>query len=182
MKSIMLVVAALLVTPLAAQAPAARSAPETNPVANAMRSILARESKIMVAAAEAMPPDKYDYHPTPAQMTFAHLIAHVSQSNNLLCSKISGEAPPSDQKTTDTDPKDKLVSAMKASFDYCTQVLAPVDDSNLGEQIPLFGNRTSSRAGIMFTLTNDFFDHYSAEAMYLRMNGILPPTAQPSKP
>jgi hypothetical protein len=33
----------------------------------------------------------------------------------------------------------------------------------------------------MFALTNDFADHYSAAAMYLRLNGLLPPTAQEHK-
>jgi hypothetical protein len=175
MKRIMLAVLALALAPIAARA----QAPEANPVSNAMRNMLARESKIIVAGAEEMPADKYDYHPTPAQMTFAHLIAHLAQSNNLLCSKISGVAPPADPKLADTDPKDKLTGALKASFDYCTQVLANVDDSKLGQQITLFGNRTTSQAGAMFTLANDFFDHYSTEAMYLRMNGLLPPSAQP---
>jgi hypothetical protein len=177
MKRILLAILALALTPLAARAQAPAS-PETNPVSNAMRNMLARESKIIVAAAEEMPADKYDYHPTPAQMTFAHLIAHLAQSNNFLCSKISAAAPPADPKLADTDPKDKLVGALKASFDYCTQVLASVDDSKLGAQVTLFGSRTSSQAGVMFTLANDFFDHYSTEAMYLRMNGLLPPSAQ----
>jgi hypothetical protein len=178
MKRIMLGVLALTLAPIAARAQAP-AAPETNPVSNAMRNMLARESKIIVAGAEEMPADKYDYHPTPAQMTFARLIAHLAQSNNFLCSKISGAAPPADPKLADTDPKDKLTGALKASFDYCTQVLANVDDSKLGQQITLFGNRTTSQAGAMFTLANDFFDHYSTEAMYLRMNGLLPPSAQP---
>ena len=177
MKRILLAILALALTPLAARAQAP-APPETNPVSNALRNMLARESKIIVAAAEEMPADKYDYHPTPAQMTFAHLIAHLAQSNNFLCSKISAAAPPADPKLADTDPKDKLAGALKASFDYCTQVLANVDDSKLGEQVTLFGSRTSSQAGVMFTLANDFFDHYSTEAMYLRMNGLLPPTAQ----
>jgi hypothetical protein len=175
MKRIMLAVLALALAPIAARA----QAPEANPVSNAMRNMLARESKIIVAGAEEMPADKYDYHPTPAQMTFAHLVDHLAQSNNFLCSKISGVAPPADPKLADTDPKDKLTGALKASFDYCTQVLANVDDSKLGQQITLFGNRTTSQAGAMFTLANDFFDHYSTEAMYLRMNGLLPPSAQP---
>ena len=46
---------------------------------------------------------------------------------------------PAGDKLSETDPKDKLVSALKASFDFCTQTLAKVDDSNLGEQLTLFG-------------------------------------------
>jgi len=33
----------------------------------------------------------------------------------------------------------------------------------------------------LITLSDDWYDHYGAQAMYLRLNGILPPTAQPAK-
>jgi hypothetical protein len=56
-----------------------------------------------------------------------------------------------------------------------------VDDSNLGEQLTLFGGRQASRAGAMIALTNDFADHYSMAAIYLRLNGLLPPTAKPKE-
>lgn len=182
---ILRIVLAALVTPFTALVAGAQQtsapAPESNPVSNAVRKTLERESKILPAAADAMPADKYSFRPTPAQMTFAHLVMHMAGSNNFLCSKISGTAAPADEKLTENDPKEKLVAALKGSFDYCTQALAKVDDSNLGEQLPFFGGRTISRAGAMIALTNDFYDHYSMAAMYLRLNGLLPPTAQPKK-
>jgi hypothetical protein len=30
----------------------------------------------------------------------------------------------------------------------------------------------------MMILSDDWADHYSGQAMYLRLNGVLPPTAQ----
>lgn len=174
-RTIFLALAALLISSAAfAQNPAASK----NPVSDSVRTILERASKNMVAAAEEMPADKYGFHPTAAQMTFGHLVVHMAGSNNFLCSKISGTAAPAGDKLSDTDPKDKLVSALKASFDFCTQTLANVDDSNLGEQLTLFGSRTTTRAGAMIALTNDFADHYSTAAAYLRANDLLPPTAQ----
>jgi hypothetical protein len=95
-----------------------------------------------------------------------------------LCSKISGIAGPTEEKPSETDPKDKLVTSLKSSFDFCTQSLAKLDDSNLGEQLAVFGGRKLSRAAAMIALTNDFADHYSMAAIYLRLNGLLPPTAQ----
>jgi hypothetical protein len=175
-----LIVLAMPLTAGAQQAAApAAGGVETNPVSNTVRKILERQSKNMVAAVDEMPADKFSYHPTPAQMTFAHLVQHMAGSNNFLCSKISGMPAPADPKLSETDPKEKLVGALKASFDYCTQALAKVDDSNLGEQLTLFGGRQASRAGAMIALTNDFADHYSMAAIYLRLNGLLPPTAQP---
>jgi hypothetical protein len=176
MKKVLVTLAAVAMLPFAsfAQTPQASK----SPVSDAVRSILDRESKSIVAAADEMPADKYSFHPTPAQMTFAHLVVHMANSNNFLCSKISAMPAPSGDKPADTDPKDKLVGALKASFDFCTQALAKVDDSNLGEELTLFGTRTATRAATMIILTNDFADHYSTAAAYLRANDLLPPTAQ----
>jgi len=180
MKRICLLILGVVLIPCTAHAqqPAQQSA---NPVSDFVRQTVERESKNIIAAAEEMPADKYDFHPTPAQMTFGHLVMHMAGSNNFLCSKISGVEAPTQEKLTETDPKDKLVAALKSSFDFCTTSLAKVDDSNLGEPLTLFGGWKTTRAGAMIALTDDFYDHYSMAAMYLRLNGLLPPTAQHKK-
>jgi len=150
-----------------------------SPVSGAIKTQLPRFSKNMVAAAEAMPADKYGFKPTPEMNSFGHLVMHIAQSNNNLCAKISGMDAP-DAKIADTDGKDKLVAALKASFDYCASALEKVDDSKLGDQMMLFGNRPFSRAAVMIILSDDWYDHYGTQAIYLRLNGILPPTAQPA--
>jgi hypothetical protein len=185
MKRFSLVMAGLLVSGaacVAQDAPsAAAGAPVANPVTTTVKGQLTRYEKNMVAAADAMPAEKYGFKPTPEMNTFGHVVMHIAQSNNFLCSKISGVAAP-DVKLADTDGKDKLVAALKASFEFCTTALAGVDDSKLGDSLTLFGNRQTSRAGALITLSDDWYDHYGAEAVYLRLNGILPPTAQPPKP
>jgi hypothetical protein len=157
---------------------AAKLGPVTNPVSSAVKTQLPRFSKNMVAAAEAMPADKYNFKPTPEMNSFAHLVMHIAQSNNGLCSKIS-DTPAPDAKLADTDPKDKLVAGLKASFDYCASALDKVDDSKLGDQMML-RDRPFSRAAVLIILSDDWYDHYGAQATYLRLNGILPPTAQPA--
>jgi uncharacterized damage-inducible protein DinB len=156
------------------------SAPVANPVSATVKQQLPRFEKNMVGAAEAMPAEKYNFKPTPEMNTFGHLVLHIAQANNVLCSKISG-APAPDLKTADTDGKDKLLAALKASFEFCTTALAGVDDSKLDEQMILFGNRPASRAAALIGLSGGWSDHYATEAIYLRLNGILPPSAQPKK-
>jgi hypothetical protein len=151
-----------------------------NPVSAFVKAGVARYGKNMVAAADAMPAEKYSFKPSPEMNSFGHLMMHIAQSNNTLCSKISGQAAP-DVKIAETDPKDKLVAAMKDSFAFCTAALEKVDDSKLGEQFVLFGNRPISRGGALVALGGSWTDHYATEAIYLRLNGILPPTAQPEK-
>ena len=165
-------------------APAASAPPDMTPVANPVSGFVkagvARYGKNMVAAAESMPAEKYVFKPSPEMNSFGHLVMHITQSNNTFCSKISGQTAP-DVKLAETDPKDKLVAMRKDSFAYCTAALATMDDSKLGEQFMLFGNRPISRGGALVALGGSWTDHYATEAIYLRLNGILPPTAQPEK-
>jgi len=168
----------------AANTAAAAKAPDLSPVANpistAVKARLPQAAKNMVAAAEAMPADKYSYKPTADMSTYGHLMTHIAESNNLFCSKIAGQTAP-DAKVTETDAKDKLVAAVKDSFAYCTTALANVDDAKLSEQMVVFGTRTASRGGVFVILAGSWSDHYATQAIYLRLNGILPPTAQPKK-
>jgi hypothetical protein len=170
----------------AASAPAngAAAAPDMSPVANPVSGFVkagvARYEKNMVAAAEAMPAEKYSFKPSPEMNSYGHLMMHIAESNNTFCSKISGQAAP-DVKLSESDPKDKLVAAVKDSFAFCTTALAKVDDSKMGEQFMFFGNRPISRGGALVALGGSWTDHYATQAIYLRLNGILPPTAQPPK-
>ena len=149
-----------------------------SPLATAIREAAQGRAKNMVAAAEEMPADKYSFRATPDQMSFAHLTLHISEANYVLCSKIGGVPAPELPKLSESDPKDKLVERIKASFDFCATALAKLDDSNLSETLTLFGERKASRAGAILTLAASWGDHYSQEAMYLRLSGHLPPTAK----
>jgi hypothetical protein len=165
--------------PSGAAAAAPNLSPVANPVSAFVKAGMARYGKNMVAAAEAMPAEKYGFKPSPEMNSFGHLMMHIAQTNNTFCAKISGQAAP-EVKLAETDPKDKLVAAIKDSFAFCTTALANVDDSKLGEQFVL-GNRPISRGGALVALGGSWTDHYATQAIYLRLNGILPPTAQPEK-
>jgi DinB superfamily len=175
-------------SPLAAKAPQAPAAAapqtaqsETNPVSNGLRKLVAEESENTVAAVEEMPADKFGFRPTPQQNTFGHLVVHMIRANYGLCSLISGAKAPAVPALKDDDPKDTLVPALKAAFQFCTDSLAPIDDSHFGEMVPFIGGKMVSRGYMVVTASEDYGDHYSTAAMYLRLNGLLPPTAQPRK-
>jgi uncharacterized damage-inducible protein DinB len=151
-----------------------------NPVMDSVRQIMQRQEGNLTGAAQEMPADKYGFRPTSQQMTFGTLIMHVVESNDFLCSRIAGVEEPkqSKLKLSATDPKDKLVSALKSSFDYCKSALSKAKDSDLGAQVKLWGGRQTPKAGAAIGLTDDWADHYSQAAMYLRLNGLLPPSAK----
>jgi hypothetical protein len=157
-----------------------KPASSKNPVTDAVREIFSRQQKNLTAAVEEMPADKFGYSPTPAQMTFGHLVLHMTMSNVELCSKAANMPPPPMRPTPETD-KDRLQAVLTRSFAYCDAALNKVDDSNLGGSIEIFGGKQATVAYALIALTNDWADHYSAAATYLRLNGLLPPSAQPKK-
>lgn len=151
---------------------------EKNPVTSVVREILPRQQKNLVAAVEEMPADKFNYKPTEQQQTFGHLVLHMTESNYYLCAKIGGSGPPKQQELKESDGKDKLLAVLKSSFDFCNAALDKMDDSRLGESIEAYGGRKAPLAWALIALTNDWADHYGGAAMYLRLNGLLPPTAK----
>jgi hypothetical protein len=179
MKRAISTLAIFLLTALTAHAQSASAT--ANPVITTAQRLLDRYVKNLVGTAETMPADKYSYHPTPEELSFGKTIAHIAEVNNFSCSKLSDIPEPQGPKVTDSDPKEKLVAALKSSFDYCQQALAKLDDSKLSEPITFFGGRPATRAAALFELTDDLSDHYGSLSVYLRLNGLLPPSAQPKK-
>ncbi len=149
----------------------------SNPVVSTVRQMEERYAKNLTGAADEMPADKYSYRPTPEQITFGHLMMHTAEANNSLCAAIAGEPAPA-LKLSETDSKETLTKAVKDSFTYCEQALSKADDTALGQTVTLFESQTGTRGSALVRLAMGWADHYSAAAMYLRLNNLLPPSAK----
>jgi hypothetical protein len=154
------------------------AAQQANPVADAFRDNYKEQAKNLLAAADEFPAEKFSYKPTPAQMSFGDIVVHLSQGNDYLCGSIGGVKAPTRTKVDHDDAKPALVARLRETFAFCDQALAPLTDANLSEQLPFFGGRKLSRAAVMTLTTGDWADHYSQWAIYMRLNGMLPPTAK----
>lgn len=150
-----------------------------SPVSDALRTMLTGREKNMIAAFEEMPADKFAYKPTPEQMTFGHLAAHIVSGNYFFCSYVGDVPRPKIEELKETEGKDKLVAALKASFEFCDSALAKADDSKLNENITWSDGKPRARALAFVTLASSWADHYGMAAMYLRLNGLIPPSAKP---
>ena len=154
------------------------AAAQDAPVSQAFREEATSASKNLTAAAEVMPADKYAYKPTPAQMSFGDIVAHLVEGNDYLCGAIGGMKAPARAKVSGTSSKAELTGELKESFAFCDQAFAKLNDAKLSEELPFFGDKKRSRAFVMFVTVGDWADHYSQSANYLRLNGLLPPTAK----
>jgi hypothetical protein len=102
----------------------------------------------------------------------------MAEANYLLCSKAAGVANPKGEEAKDTDSKEKLVAILKSSFDFCSETLAKMDDSKLFEMTEGFGGKQVTHAWFSLILASNWADHYAEASIYLRLNGIAPPTAK----
>ncbi len=175
------ILSGLMLAQTAGSSSATDAAPVKDPVATGLRTLLTHSRTNTLGAIKAMPPDKFSYQPTPQQMTFAHLVVHITGFNNSFCAKAADVPAPKVEEPKETDGKDKLLAAATASYDFCEDALGKMDDSKLGDDIDLFGGHRAARATAVLILAGGWADHYSTAAMYLRLNGILPPSAQPKK-
>jgi len=168
----------LTVTTLALlAAPALVGAQQSAPVASAFRGFESSSAKNLIAAAEAMPADKYTFKPTPAQMSFADIMVHLAQGNDYLCGVISGAKAPQRAPIAASASKDALLARLKETFAFCDQSLASLDDTKLSQETNMFG-KSRSLAEIEMLTVGDWADHYSQFANYMRINGLVPPTAK----
>jgi len=135
--------------------------------------------RTFVATFEEMPADKFGYKPTPDQMTFGHLAAHIVSGNYFFCSNAGDVPRPKTEELKGTEDKAQLVASLKASFEFCRTALAKADDSKLNDYITWSAGKPRSRAWAFMALSSSWADHYGIAAMYLRLNGLLQLSAQP---
>ena len=136
-----------------------------------------KESMHEIAA--EMPADKYGYKPTPAQQTFGERTVHIATTNVYFLSLFGGTAkkPAIDPKATGTDA---ALKTLDDSFDYCAAILKQQTDKSLLQSVasaPKFMG-PSSRARIIAFLAGHTWDIYGQMAVYLRLNGLVPPASQ----
>ena len=147
-------------------------------VSDVLRKMLAGREKDTVAAFEEMPANKFDYKPTAGQMTFGHLAAHITEGNYYFCSNVGDVPQPKTEELKGTEGKEKLVAAVKSSFEFCHTALEKADDSKMNEDIKWFDGKPRARTWAFVALASSWADHYGMAAMYLRLNGLVPPSAK----
>jgi uncharacterized damage-inducible protein DinB len=140
-----------------------------------------------VPAAEAMPDDKYGFAPTNGEFknvrTFAQQIKHVAAVNYELAAAILEQKPPVDigdeSGPASITTKADILKYLKESFAYVHKAIATINEQNLVETVRSpFGEGKVSRMGLAISVSGHGWDHYGQMAVYLRMNGIVPPASR----
>ena len=183
---------ALVALPVALAAQQPPATPPANPVVAAFRARIMASHRNIAQAFDSIPAGKFDYKPTPAQLTIGYIAQHVASDNYLFCNNFGATKASLPEKDTSTPdsvkakwPKDELVPKLKASLAFCAQALDQLTDASLPDAVTLTFNgntRNSTRAAMVLGHALDLADHYSQLANYMRLNNMIPPSALPRPP
>jgi len=138
-----------LVLPVSLVAQQPSGAASANPITNAFRRPTLSFQKNLAQAFDSIPESKFGYKPTPAQLSIGYIAQHLADDNYYFCNNfgsMKGTRSAADTTTADSVkakwPKDTLVAKLKASFKFCEDAFAQLDDAKLAESITLtFGGQ-----------------------------------------
>ncbi len=128
----------------------------------------------LVAVAEAMPEDKYDYKPAEREMSFREQLFHIQDNMNWLgTTHFSGEKYVKKEAVKGLS-KTQMIQEIKASFDKAKAFVQKTNDIELSEKVDFFAGPKSKLQ--ILNLMQDHVTHHRAQILvYLNLNGIQPP-------
>ena len=160
---------------MAAVTPSSLSAQTTSPgLVKEIAATWQRAATDLIDVAEAMPEQKYDYKPTPEMATFRDQLVHVTGIAQRFIDTAKGtKSEPSHKAMT----KAEVIGLMKQTFQTGQEMLGSLTDAQLLEQVKFpFGDRMVSRFAFWQGPLYQFRNHHGQLVVYLRLNGIVPPT------
>jgi Domain of unknown function (DUF3471) len=130
----------------------------------------------LVAAFDSIPAGRYSYRPTPPQQTIGYIAQHLEDANYNLCGRLGVLKHARTSKDSLSDsvkarwPKDTLVARLEASLRFCDTAM-----ERMGKlESPIL-------ASTLLAFETDLAEHYSQISGYMRMLGMVPPSALPPR-
>jgi uncharacterized damage-inducible protein DinB len=175
---------ALAVTPLRAQQDAAKKAGPPKPAAGPSQALLDKWNDIgrkLIAIAEDIPEDKYDYKPKPEMRSWVQQLLHAAYGNYYFLNPAQGKATPQ-QELPDGQFKTRaeVVAYVKKVYVEGAELIKSRGDAGMAQPFPL-GPRMHRFDALAYDLIVHANEHYGQIVVYYRLNGIVPPESRPNK-
>lgn len=173
---------------LAAQQSGNTSATQPNGVARTFLSFGQPYGGWLLIALDSIPANQYGFHPTPVQQSIGFIAQHLENANYELCSTFGAEKRVKSAKDALPDtvkahwPKDTLIARVRGSLEFCAAAIRGLSDAQLGDKMTVntaTGPQTVLRARFLILLVTDLAEHYAQLSGYMRILGLVPPSALP---
>ena len=131
----------------------------------------------LVKAATAAPDSLFAYKPTPGVRSFGETLDHVAASERGYCQMALGEQPSGGGAGTGARNMAAVIAALQAAAEVCERAYRQSEAEAI---LPAYGGGRTSRLQVLLENAMHDSEHYGNIVTYLRLNGMVPPTSQPS--
>lgn len=156
------------------------SAPATSSSENVLsahgRSLYGGTKQILLASAENMPEENYDFRPIDTVRTYGQIVGHVADSQYAFCSVVMGLKNPSPNIEKTKTSKADLIAALEESFAFCDKAYDALTDESAAELVRFMGG-DKPKLGVLTINNVHTIEHYGNLVTYMRMKSIVPPTS-----
>jgi uncharacterized damage-inducible protein DinB len=173
---------------LSAQQASISGAAQPNGVARTFLSFGRPYGGWLLLAFDSIPASQYGFRPTPVQQSIGLIAQHLEAANYELCSTFGTEKHVKSAKDALPDtvkarwPKDTLVARLRASLEFCAAAVESLSDAQLADKMTVdtpTGPQTVLRERYLIQLVTDLAEHYAQVSGYMRILGLVPPSALP---
>jgi hypothetical protein len=133
-----------------------------------------RTKDLVLRAADKMPEDGYAMKATPQVRSYAQILLHIAQGQEMICGGIFNQPGRADQTKT---AKADVIAELKKSFDICDRAYDFLGESNAS----LVGGSEfmgGTMVGRLYANVIHDNEMYGTMVVYLRIRGIVPPSSE----
>ena len=170
----------------------ARSLPQDAGQKNAPKGAMATESQIvlsqwneigrkLIAIAEDLPEDKYNYKPNPDSRTFVGQLLHAAASMYYFTDPAQGQKVryPDDPSRENLQTKADVVAFVKKAVADGAALIKAKGDKGMSE---IYTDPESKQqmhiSDLAYSLMEHTGEHYGQLVVYYRINGLVPPESR----
>jgi uncharacterized damage-inducible protein DinB len=131
----------------------------------------------VIALAEAMPPERYDWRPDSAAMPVGQVYAHIARYNYYYPASSLGVAAPSGVRLDTLEAmrnKVQIVALLRRSAEHVRRVATEMPAEQLEATTTLY-RRSVPRWAVMLQLVAHMNEHLGQSIAYARSNNVVPP-------
>ena len=129
----------------------------------------------LMAIAEAMPEEHYDFKPTERQMSFKEQLVHIKGNMDWLSNTYFTEAE--FKRSTSDLPSTKMetIRLIEGAFDAAAEIITKASDEEMADTISFFAG-PKSKLQILNLLQDHVTHHRGQLIVYLNLNEVEPPS------
>jgi uncharacterized damage-inducible protein DinB len=127
--------------------------------------------------ADAIPAEKYDWHPAEGVRSVKEAIMHIAGANYYLASLLGTPVPegidPRNLEKSE-ESKEKLISILKESVTHIQSAIKNIKEDGFNQEVEFFGNKGTKRQ-LVIIAGDHVAEHLGQLIAYARTNGVVPP-------